>query len=108
MEYSGAGGKLIHEKNQKQKSRDTVPLGIAFILLYFTHTLSLFCGRLYHEMSIFGKVQKTMFNSYQSCNSPGFDLTSSDTVEPEGRQMNKCWTQYLKRSSKIPLLILSV
>ncbi len=26
MEYSGAGGKLIHEKNQKQKSRDTVPL----------------------------------------------------------------------------------
>jgi hypothetical protein len=26
MEYSGAGGKLICEKNQKQKSRDTVPL----------------------------------------------------------------------------------
>jgi hypothetical protein len=27
MEYSGAGGGgLIHEKNQKQKSRDTVPL----------------------------------------------------------------------------------
>ncbi len=26
MEYSGAGGQLIHEKNQKQKSRDTVPL----------------------------------------------------------------------------------
>ncbi len=26
MEYSGAGGKLIYEKNQKQKSRDTVPL----------------------------------------------------------------------------------
>jgi hypothetical protein len=25
MEYSGAGGKLIHEKNQKQKSCDTVP-----------------------------------------------------------------------------------
>jgi hypothetical protein len=25
-EYSGAGGKLINEKNQKQKSRDTVPL----------------------------------------------------------------------------------
>ncbi len=55
---------------------------IYFIVL---HTLSLFCGRLYHEM----KVQKTMFDSYQSCNSPGFDLTSSDTVEPEGRQMNK-------------------
>jgi hypothetical protein len=33
MEYSGAGGKLIHEKNQKQKSRDTVPLSI-FYLLY--------------------------------------------------------------------------
>ncbi len=26
MEYSGAGGKLIYEKNQKQKSRDTVLL----------------------------------------------------------------------------------
>jgi hypothetical protein len=26
MGYSGAGGKLIHEKNQKQKFRDTVPL----------------------------------------------------------------------------------
>jgi hypothetical protein len=26
MEYSGAREKLIHEKNQKQKSRDTVPL----------------------------------------------------------------------------------
>jgi hypothetical protein len=25
MGYSGAGEKLIHEKNQKQKSRDTVP-----------------------------------------------------------------------------------
>ncbi len=26
MEYSGAEGKLIHEENQRQKSRDTVPL----------------------------------------------------------------------------------
>ncbi len=26
MGYSGAGGKLIHEKNQKLKSHDTVPL----------------------------------------------------------------------------------
>ncbi len=26
MQYSGAGGKLIHQKNLKQKSRDTVPL----------------------------------------------------------------------------------
>ncbi len=26
MGYSGAGGKLTHEKHQKQKSRDTVPL----------------------------------------------------------------------------------
>jgi hypothetical protein len=26
MEYSGAGGKPIHEKNQEQKSRDIVPL----------------------------------------------------------------------------------
>ncbi len=29
MQYSGAGGKLIHQKNQKQKSRDTVPLSKA-------------------------------------------------------------------------------
>ncbi len=26
MVNSGASGKLIHEKNQKQKTRDTVPL----------------------------------------------------------------------------------
>ncbi len=26
MEYSGAGGNLIHEKNRSKKSRDTVPL----------------------------------------------------------------------------------
>ncbi len=26
MGYSGAGGKLIHEKNRSKKSRDTVPL----------------------------------------------------------------------------------
>jgi hypothetical protein len=26
MGYSGAGEKLIHEKKQKQKSRDTFPL----------------------------------------------------------------------------------
>jgi hypothetical protein len=29
MVYSGAWGKLIHEKNQKQKSRDTVPLNVS-------------------------------------------------------------------------------
>jgi hypothetical protein len=26
MGYSGAGGKLIHEKNEKEKSPDTIPL----------------------------------------------------------------------------------
>ncbi len=30
MGYSWAGGKLTHEKNQKQKSRDTVPLKSTF------------------------------------------------------------------------------
>ncbi len=36
MGYSGAGGKLIHEKKQKQKSRDTVPLNqfVVFCLFY--------------------------------------------------------------------------
>jgi hypothetical protein len=28
MEYSGAGGKLIHEKTRSKKSRDTVPLKV--------------------------------------------------------------------------------
>ncbi len=28
MGYSGAGGERIHKKNQKQKSRDTVPLNV--------------------------------------------------------------------------------
>ncbi len=28
MVYSGAGGKLMHEKSQKQKIRDTVPLKV--------------------------------------------------------------------------------
>ncbi len=32
MEYSGAGGKLIDEKNQKRKSRDTVPLRLESFL----------------------------------------------------------------------------
>jgi hypothetical protein len=30
MEYSGAGGKLIYEKNQKQKSCVTVPLTLSY------------------------------------------------------------------------------
>jgi hypothetical protein len=36
MEYSGAGGKLIHENNQKQKSRATVPLSIKSTSKQFT------------------------------------------------------------------------
>ncbi len=39
MEYSGAGGKLIHEKNQKQKSLDTVPLKQHFKFFSFKHKL---------------------------------------------------------------------
>ncbi len=36
MGYSGAGGKLIREKNQRQKSRDTVPFkGKVFDALFF-------------------------------------------------------------------------
>jgi hypothetical protein len=34
MGYSGAGGKLTHEKNQKKKSRDTVPLILFFVGFY--------------------------------------------------------------------------
>ncbi len=30
MEYSGAGGKLIHDKTRSKKSRDTVPLSWLF------------------------------------------------------------------------------
>jgi hypothetical protein len=37
MGYSGAGGKLIHEKKQRQKSRDTVPLKRKFFdALFFS------------------------------------------------------------------------
>jgi hypothetical protein len=34
MGYSGAGGKLIHEKNQKQKSLDTVPLDMKLFCFF--------------------------------------------------------------------------
>jgi hypothetical protein len=34
MGYSGAGGKLAHEKNQNKKSRDTVPLILFFVGFY--------------------------------------------------------------------------
>jgi ribosomal silencing factor RsfS len=33
MGYSGAGGKLIHEKTRSKKSRDTVPLKVVFVRL---------------------------------------------------------------------------
>jgi hypothetical protein len=36
MEYSGARGKLIHQKNQKQKSRDTVPLKALILQAIFS------------------------------------------------------------------------
>ncbi len=37
MGYSGAKGKLLHEKNQRQKSRDTVPLkGKVYDVLFFS------------------------------------------------------------------------
>ncbi len=31
MGYSGAGGKLIHEKTRSKKFRDTVPLKVVFV-----------------------------------------------------------------------------
>jgi hypothetical protein len=47
--YSGAWGKLIHEKNQKQKSRDTVPLSKqkALVERLLHHFLS-FSVKLYY------------------------------------------------------------
>ncbi len=38
MEYSRAGGKLIHEKNQKKKYRDTIPL-IGHLMIVFPTNL---------------------------------------------------------------------
>ncbi len=35
MGYSGAGGKLIHEKNQKKKSRLSAPLKVHKIEIFF-------------------------------------------------------------------------
>jgi hypothetical protein len=48
MQYSGAGGKLIHQKkNRSKKSRDTVPLRLIFICRYpcskFSNTYSSHC-----------------------------------------------------------------
>jgi hypothetical protein len=40
MGYSGAGGKLIHEKYQKQKSRDTVPLNKGLKLAHIPYILA--------------------------------------------------------------------
>ncbi len=52
MVYSGAWGKLIHEKNQKQKSRDTVPLKrdsvTRFSLVFFMNQFPPI-PRVYHE-----------------------------------------------------------
>ncbi len=39
MEYSGAGGKLIHEKNRSNKTRDTVPLKMNTALEYSTRVV---------------------------------------------------------------------
>ena len=47
MEYSGAGGKLIHEKNQKQKSRDTVPLTLISTATASVFSLSKFRWKKY-------------------------------------------------------------
>ncbi len=47
MEYSGAGGKLIHEKTRSKKSRDTVPLTHSETEKYiFSLTLAEFEGAL--------------------------------------------------------------
>ncbi len=35
MGYSGAGGKLIHEKTRSKKSHDTVPLSTFRVFLHF-------------------------------------------------------------------------
>ncbi len=36
MGYSGAGGKLIHEKTRSKKSRDTVPLRVIEVISQVT------------------------------------------------------------------------
>jgi hypothetical protein len=41
---------------------------IIYSIALHTPKLSPFCGRLYHQEGL-----KNMFNSYQSCNSSGFD-----------------------------------
>ncbi len=73
MDYSGAGGKLIRQKNQKQKSRDTVPLRVwhhsksnnflfllspffkfKVLVLYY-----LYLNKFYKLLNIMTRVQKT-------------------------------------------------
>ncbi len=43
MGYSGAGGKLIHEKTRSKKSRDTVPLIQISLTLYGDEQFAAFC-----------------------------------------------------------------
>ncbi len=53
MEYSGAGGKLIHEKTRSKKSRDTVPLSTRCLLirrLFSFHAFS-YCAHFHEELS---------------------------------------------------------
>jgi hypothetical protein len=53
MEYSGAGGKLIHEKNQKQKSRDTVPLNGLFKKRYVACLILLIVFKCYIHLILY-------------------------------------------------------
>ncbi len=48
MEYSGAGGKLIHEKNQKQKISWHCPFKPWNNKLYSNQSKMMWCKRIYN------------------------------------------------------------
>ena len=58
MVYSGAWGKLIHEKNRSQKSRDTVPLKVHKIENFFGFDFELYTVSLLVMLKYEGFVTK--------------------------------------------------
>jgi hypothetical protein len=70
MEYSGAGGKLIHKKTKSKKSSDTVPLSLfplSIVMMIFgrtpCHTLIpktwAFLSPLFYDTLLFRQIEDT-------------------------------------------------
>jgi hypothetical protein len=91
MGYSGAGGKLIHEKNQKQKLLWRCPFNGMDIFLLETKGQAL--QHAWHGFH---------YSLGCKCNSSGSILASTKTEESEGRQINQRWIKVRKNYVCIP------